>query len=189
MCGLSVFVSSRPQAAPPEPESIAAFAAARETMHHRGPDDTVVEYADGIAFGFKRLAVIDRAGSAQPVHYPESGRWTVVCNGEIYNYRELRDELIRDHGATFATQGDAEVLAAALHHWGAAALPRLRGMFAFVAYDHWTGTLHAARDPFGIKPLYVLETMDGIFLASERKALLPFGGNPGAALDTDALAH
>jgi asparagine synthase (glutamine-hydrolysing) len=189
MCGLSVFVSSRPRAASPDPESIAMFSAALETMHHRGPDDTVIEYADGIAFGFKRLAIIDREGSAQPVHYPESGRWTVVCNGEIYNYRELRAELTRDHGASFATEGDAEVLAAALHHWGAAALPRLRGMFAFVAYDHWTGTLHAARDPFGIKPLYLLETMDGIFLASERKALLPFGGNAGAALDTDALAH
>jgi asparagine synthase (glutamine-hydrolysing) len=84
MCGLSVFVSSRPQAAPPEPESIAAFSAARETMHHRGPDDTVVQYADGIAFGFKRLAVIDRAGSAQPVQYPASGRWTVDCTCENY---------------------------------------------------------------------------------------------------------
>lgn len=172
---------------------IAAFSTALETMHHRGPDDTVVEYADGLAFGFKRLAIIDRGSGAQPVHYPPSGRhagrWTVVCNGEIYNYRQLRADLIREHGATFATEGDAEVLAAALHYWGTAALPRLRGMFAVVAYDHWTGTLHAARDPFGIKPLYLLETMDGLFLASERKALLPFGGDPAAALDTDALAH
>jgi asparagine synthase (glutamine-hydrolysing) len=190
MCGLSVFVSSRPQAGAPDPDTIAAFSSALETMHHRGPDDTVVEYAGGIAFGFKRLAIIDRAGSAQPVHYPaDSGRWTVVCNGEIYNYRQLRAELIREHGAVFSTDGDAEVLAAALHYWGAAALPRLRGMFAFVAYDHWTGTLHAARDPFGIKPLYLLETMDGIFLASERKALEAFSGNAAAALDTDALAH
>jgi asparagine synthase (glutamine-hydrolysing) len=113
----------------------------------------------------------------------------VVCNGEIYNYRQLRDELIGSYGASFSTEGDAEVLAAALHHWGVAALSRLRGMFAFAAYDHWTGTLHAARDPFGIKPLYLLETMDGLFLASERKALTPFAGNPAASLDTDALAH
>jgi len=193
MCGLSVFVSSRPNAGPPDPETSATFARALETMHHRGPDDTRVEFADGLAFGFKRLAILDRAESGQPVHYPASGpqagRWTVVFNGEIYNYRSLRADLILEHQATFDTQGDGEVLAAAFHYWGVAALPRLRGMFAFVAYDHWTGAVHAARDPFGIKPLYVLETTDGLFLASERKALLPFGGDPGAALDTDALAH
>ncbi|MGA5298592.1 asparagine synthase (glutamine-hydrolyzing) [Nucisporomicrobium flavum] len=193
MCGLSVFVSSRPNAGVPDPESAAAFADALETMHHRGPDDTRVEFGDGLAFGFKRLAIIDRAESAQPAHYPvdgpQAGRWTVVFNGEIYNYRELRADLVREHGATFATHGDTEVLAAAFHYWGAAALPRLRGMFAFAAYDHWTGTLHAARDPFGVKPLYLLETADGVFLASERKALLPFSGDSGAALDTDALAH
>ncbi|MEV4705194.1 asparagine synthase (glutamine-hydrolyzing) [Actinoplanes sp. NPDC049316] len=193
MCGLSVFVSSRPNAGVPDPESAAAFADALETMHHRGPDDTRVEYRDGLAFGFKRLAIIDRAESAQPAHYPvdggQAGRWTVVFNGEIYNYRELRADLVREHGATFATHGDTEVLAAAFHYWGVSALPRLRGMFAFVAYDHWTGTLHAARDPFGVKPLYLLETSDGLFLASERKALLPFSGDSAAALDTDALAH
>ncbi|MEV4640199.1 asparagine synthase (glutamine-hydrolyzing) [Actinoplanes sp. NPDC049548] len=193
MCGLSVFVSSRPNAGVPDPESADVFAGALETMHHRGPDDTRVEYGDGVAFGFKRLAVVDRAESAQPVHYPvdgpQAGRWTVLFNGEIYNYRELRADLVREHRATFATHGDSEVLAAAFHHWGAQALPRLRGMFAFAAYDHVTGTLHAARDPFGIKPLYLLETADGVFLASERKALLPFSGDSGSALDTDALAH
>ena len=193
MCGLSVFVSSRPNAGPPDPDSVAAFGRALDAMHHRGPDDTRIEYADGMMFGFKRLAVVDRAESAQPVHYPaggpQQGRWTVVFNGEIYNYRALRADLIREHRAEFATSGDSEVLAAAFHYWGTAALPRLRGMFAFVAYDHWTGTVHAARDPFGIKPLYFLETTDGLFLASERKALLPFSGDSAAALDTDALAH
>jgi asparagine synthase (glutamine-hydrolysing) len=193
MCGLSVFVSSRAHAGVPDPASAAAFAEALATMHHRGPDDTQIEYGDGLAFGFQRLAIVDVAESRQPAHYPfdgpQAGRWTVVFNGEIYNYRELRADLIREHGATFATHGDTEVLAAAFHYWGAAALTRLRGMFAFVTYDHWTGTVHAARDAFGIKPLYLLETSDGLFLASERKALLPFSGDSGAALDTDALAH
>ena len=199
MCGLSVFVSSRafvggrPNAGPPDPDLVAAFTHALATMRHRGPDDTRVEFTDGAVFGFNRLAVVDREEAAQPVHYPvegpQAGRWTVVFNGEIYNYRALRAELIREHRAVFATRGDSEVLAAAFHYWGAAALPRLRGMFAFVAYDRWTGTVHAARDPFGIKPLYVLETAGGLFLASERKALLPFGGDPASALDTDALAH
>ncbi|MEU4427460.1 asparagine synthase (glutamine-hydrolyzing) [Actinoplanes sp. NPDC024001] len=187
MCGLSAFVSSRPDAGPPDAATAAAFAAALETMRHRGPDDTRIEYGDGYAFGFNRLAIIDREHSVQPLRY--AGRWTVVFNGEIYNYRELRADLIREHGAAFTTDGDSEVLAAAFHYWGEAALSRLRGMFAFVAYDHRTGTVHAARDAFGIKPLYVLETSDGLFLASERKALDPFAASPGGALDTDALAH
>ncbi|MBG0562223.1 asparagine synthase (glutamine-hydrolyzing) [Actinoplanes aureus] len=187
MCGLSAFVSSRPDAGPPDADTAAAFAAALQTMRHRGPDDTRIDYGDGYAFGFNRLAVIDREHSAQPLHY--AGRWTVLFNGEIYNYRELRAELVREHRAEFATDGDSEVLAAAFHYWGEAALPRLRGMFAFVAYDHRTGTVHAARDAFGIKPLYLLETADGLFLASERKALDPFAAGAAGGLDTDALAH
>jgi asparagine synthase (glutamine-hydrolysing) len=193
MCGLSIFISSRPETGHPDLASAAAFSAALELLHHRGPDDTQVEFGDGLAFGFKRLAIIDRDSSRQPVHYPadgpEAGRWTLLFNGEIYNYRELRAELIREHGATFATEGDSEVLAAAYHHWGPAALPRLRGMFAFALWDRRTGTLHAARDPFGIKPLYLLHTADGLFLASEKKVLEPFAGDAGLNLEGDALAH
>jgi asparagine synthase (glutamine-hydrolysing) len=101
------------------------------------------------------------------------GRWTVVLNGEIYNYRELRAELIEQHSAEFATEGDCEVLAAAFHQWGPAALPRLRGMFGCALWDRKTRTLHAARDRFGIKPLCHLLTAEGLYLASEKKALLP----------------
>jgi asparagine synthase (glutamine-hydrolysing) len=184
MCGLSVFLSSNPPGGPPDQASRARWAGALETMHHRGPDETSIEYGAGTAFGFKRLAVVDVGDSSQPFHH---GPWTLVFNGEIYNYRELREELRSGCGAEFTTNGDTEVLAAAIHYWGVeAALPRVRGMFAFVAYNTETKVLQAARDPFGIKPLYVLETSDGIFLASERKALLPFRR---PELDTDALAH
>jgi asparagine synthase (glutamine-hydrolysing) len=182
MCGLCVVVSAD--------FSPSTFCAALDTMRHRGPNETQVEYGTGWAFGFQRLAVVDVDGSRQPLRYPPDGpdrhRWTVVCNGEIYNYRELRGQLIDQHGATFATDGDAEVLAATYHYWGAAALPRLRGMFAFVAWDSLTGTLHAARDAFGIKPLYLLERPGALHLASEKKALVPFTSQ---ALDHDALAH
>ncbi|GAA0811467.1 asparagine synthase (glutamine-hydrolyzing) [Spirilliplanes yamanashiensis] len=192
MCGLSVFISTLPTTGLPDAASAQAFAAALSTIRHRGPDDTRIEYGPGVAFGFQRLAIIDLEESTQPAHYPpdgpEQGRWTVVFNGEIYNYRELRAELARDHGATFATHGDTEVLAAAFHVWGPAALPRLRGMFAFVAYDHSTGTVHAARDAFGIKPLYTLLTPDGLFLASEKKVLSGFA-DEAAGVDPDALAH
>ncbi|GIE74657.1 putative asparagine synthetase AsnB [Actinoplanes philippinensis] len=166
MCGLSAFVSSRPDPGPLDATFREAFAAALATLHHRGPDDTQIEFGDGFAFGFKRLAIIDREHSVQPLHYAD--RWTVVFNGEIYNYRELRTELIQQHNAVFATEGDSEVLAAAFHYWG---------------------TLHAARDAFGIKPLYMLETADGLYLGSERKALDPFAAPAGAALETESLAH
>ncbi len=161
-------------------------------LAHRGPDDLqTVCLQDGVCFGFARLAIIDRAGSAQPLAYPAGGpqarRWTLVYNGELYNYRELREELGREHGAIFATDGDAEVFAAVLHHWGPAGLHRLRGMFAYAAWDSQEKVLHAGRDPFGIKPLYYQVTAGGLWLASERKAL-PGNGN-GDGIDVEALSH
>nr|BFE56973.1 asparagine synthase (glutamine-hydrolyzing) [Dactylosporangium thailandense] len=162
-----------------------ALAAALQRLGHRGPDETALVAADGAVFGFTRLAIIDRAGSHQPCRYKT---WTVVFNGELYNYRQLRAQLAAEHGATFATEGEAEVLAAAFHHWGPSAVRRLRGMFAAVLWDAATGTLHAIRDPFGIKPLYHLQTPDGLYLASEKKALLPFAGG-ARRIATAALSH
>src|SRR5690606_21968853 len=118
-----------------------AVAEALETLHHRGPDETgveVVEALDGwgtdAVFGHKRLSIIDVASSHEPLPYA-GGRYLLTFNGEIYNYVELRDELIREHGAQFATAGDGEVIAAAYHVWGPQAVHRLRGMFAFVIWD------------------------------------------------------
>ncbi|MGI5184689.1 asparagine synthase (glutamine-hydrolyzing) [Dactylosporangium sp. CA-152071] len=179
MCGFLVFISASGEV---ETDRLAE---ALDLLRHRGPDETTLHVEDGAAFGFQRLAIVDVAHGRQPAVW---GSWTVVFNGEIYNYLELRAELARDHAAVFATEGEAEVLAASLHHWGPSAVRRLRGMFAIVALDRATGTVHAFRDPFGIKPLYHLTTPDGLYLASEKKALLPFAGT-GTRVDTAALSH
>src|SRR5690606_29005673 len=156
---------------------------------HRGPDETGVEvitdpsghFTDAV-FAHKRLAIIDVASSQEPLSYAD-GRYLLTFNGEIYNYIELREQLIREHGAQFRTQGDGEVIVAGYHYWGEAVLERLRGMFAFVIWDRQERKAFGARDYFGIKPLHYLETPDGIYLASEKKALLPFAP---AAYEGDA---
>ena len=195
MCGLVTFVSARGGAH----QHRDAIAAAVETVHHRGPDETAVTVVDdSVVFACKRLSVIDVARSHQPMSYPASGfdagRYVIAFNGAVYNYRELRDELEARHGATFATEGDTEVVVAAYHHWGEQAATRLRGMFAVVIYDTHRGIVWGARDPYGIKPLYYLVTDDGLYFASERKALLPFypepdDGDAEAAIDPASLSY
>jgi asparagine synthase (glutamine-hydrolysing) len=159
-------------------------------MHHRGPDETgVVLIDDDAVFGHKRLSIIDVELSKEPLPYAD-GRYLLTFNGEIYNYLELREELVRDFDARFATNGDGEVVVAGFHHWGEAVLDRLRGMFAFVIWDRQERRAFGARDPFGIKPMHVLQTGDGIFLASEKKALLPFAASAvagSAGVDTAQL--
>lgn len=194
MCGLIAFFSSAGSAEAYRDK----IAEALESLHHRGPDETGVEVvaspggADTDAvFAHKRLSIIDVALSHEPLPYAE-GRYLLTFNGEIYNYVELRDELAREHGARFATAGDGEVIAAAYHVWGPAAVHRLRGMFAFVIWDREQRRAFGARDPYGIKPLHYLRTDDGIFLASEKKALLPFAPAAGwgdLGVDTDNLSH
>ena len=182
MCGLVTFVSARGGAH----QHRDAIAAAVETVHHRGPDETAVTVVDeSVVFACKRLCVIDVARSHQPMSYPatgfDAGRYVIAFNGAIYNYRDLRDELEARHGATFATDGDTEVVVAAFHQWGEQAATRLRGMFAVVIYDTHRGMVWGARDPYGIKPLYYLVTDDGLYIASEKKALLPFYQDPDEA--------
>lgn len=184
MCGLLTFVSARGEAALHRD----AVAGALETIHHRGPDETGVTVAgDDVVFGFKRLSIIDVDKSHQPLEY-DGGRYVMTFNGEIYNYLELRAELLAE-GATFATDGDTEVVLAAYHFWGAESVSRLRGMFAYLIWDRHERRLFGARDPFGIKPLHVMETGDGVYFASEKKALLPFLDPSSDGLDTEALQH
>lgn len=146
-----------------------------DIVAHRGPDgrgwlqfDTPV---GPVALGHRRLAIIDVSRDGlQPVADP-TGRYQLTYNGEIYNYRTLRREL-EQQGIHFRTHTDTEVLLQALIVWGDAALPRLEGMFAFVLFDTQEQQLFAARDRFGIKPLYYAISADGIAFGSEIKQLL-----------------
>ena len=145
-------------------------------------------------FGFNRLSIIDIEHSHQPLRWGPAdapGRYVLVFNGEIYNYLELRAQLAAEHGAVFATDGDGEAIIAAYHYWGADALARLRGMFAFALWDTERHELFCARDPFGIKPLFMATGPGGTAVASEKKCLLDIAGLLGLdlAIDERAVQH
>jgi asparagine synthase (glutamine-hydrolysing) len=166
-----------------EPE----FRAMIGALAHRGPDAAGLARATApvpVWLGHRRLSIIDVSDAAnQPF---EKHGLVLVYNGEIYNHVELRGELER-LGAVFATRSDTEVLLEAWRQWGPAALPRLRGMFAFAMYDRASGRLVLARDPFGIKPLFLARTGNRLVFASELKALVRLPGfRP--AIDDAALA-
>ncbi|MEO6153819.1 MAG: XrtA/PEP-CTERM system amidotransferase [Croceibacterium sp.] len=155
-----------------------------DALVHRGPDDSGVWTAPGVGLGFRRLAIIDLAGSPQPMPSAD-GRAMLVFNGEIYNFRELRRELTA-LGATFRTDGDSEVILAAWQQWGTGCLEHLHGMFAFAIYDRHARTLFLARDRLGVKPLFMAHLSDGsLAFASELKGLL---AHPLLRREIDPLA-
>src|SRR5258708_4083978 len=152
-------------------------------MKHRGPDDdgllVAPPQATGSALGMRRLSIIDLAGGAQPI-FNEARDVAIVCNGEIYNFRELRRTL-ESAGHSFRTQSDTEVIVHAWEQWGTECLSELRGMYAFALLDWRTRNdagvpqLFLARDPLGIKPLYYAWKGDKLLFASELRALLASG--------------
>jgi len=153
-------------------------------MAHRGPDGAGVWTAPGVGLGHRRLSIIDIAGSPQPMASTD-GAAMLVFNGEIYNYRELREEL-KGAGAEFHTDGDSEVILAAWQRWGADCVTRLHGMFAFAIYDQRQRTLFLARDRLGVKPLFYAPLSDGsLAFASELKGLL---AHPLLRREVDPLA-
>jgi asparagine synthase (glutamine-hydrolysing) len=173
MCGICGIASSGGAVDP------ARVAAMSETLVHRGPDSDG-SFANGaVALAARRLAIIDLQTGDQPVAN-EDGRIQVVQNGELYNYRELRDELERA-GHRFATQGDTEVLAHLYEEHGLDFVDRLRGMFAVALWDGREQRLVLARDRYGIKPLYYREHRGELAFASELRAL------PRGEIDLDAL--
>ncbi|MBR6796923.1 MAG: asparagine synthase (glutamine-hydrolyzing) [Clostridia bacterium] len=156
-------------------------------IRHRGPDDSQFFSNDKVAFGFRRLSIIDLAGGAQPFSSSD-GKYTAVYNGEIYNYLELRDELLRE-GVTFSTKSEVETLIELYRRHGAEFIKILRGMFAFIIYDGENKSVMSGRDPFGIKPLYYRQTSDGTVFSSEMKAFFFDGEYDGFKVDKSLLQH
>jgi asparagine synthase (glutamine-hydrolysing) len=165
MCGIAgVF---HLDGSPPDPTILRRMAGA---MIHRGPDDEGFFQDRGLGLGFRRLSIIDLAGGHQPMT-SDCGRFTVVFNGEIYNFRELRRSLEADHGVRFLTHSDTEVILAACRVWGPEGVTRFNGMFAFALWDAREQSILLARDRLGKKPLYYARVDRGLCFGSEVKVL------------------
>nr|MCU0419817.1 asparagine synthetase B [Cyclobacteriaceae bacterium] len=149
-------------------------AAATQALHQRGPDHQDVFLSEWVCLGHRRLSIIDtRAVAHQPMWDP-SGRYCLVFNGEIFNYRELKQGLLQQ-GVSFSTESDTEVLLHLCLREGEKALDKLNGFFAFCLYDKQEESLFLARDRFGIKPLVYVADENRFAFASEIKSLLHYG--------------
>jgi len=166
MCGIYGIVELTEHRKPRE-EMLASMG---EVVVHRGPDDFGHYCANGIALGMRRLSIIDIAGGRQPISNEDKTIW-VICNGEIYNFKELRAQL-EARGHVFACNSDTEVLVHLYEEEGLNLFPRLRGMFAFALWDSRRSRLVLARDRLGKKPLYILKESHRLLFASELKSIL-----------------
>ncbi len=164
MCGIAGIFNTKGS-----PVDATALAAMTQALTHRGPDDSGLWQAEGIGLGHRRLSIIDLAGGHQPMLDPD-GRFCIVFNGEIYNFRELRAELERQ-GIAFQTRSDTEVLLQLFRRDGPEMLSRLHGMFAFAIYDTQRRRIFLARDRFGKKPLVYFFRNGCLAFASELQAL------------------
>ena len=165
MCGIAGLILS-PGAPPPDPAVLSRLI---DSLHHRGPDGTGHAVVGRVALLHNRLAIIDLVTGDQPLF---AGPATLVANGEVYNYRELRDAM---PGVSFTTNSDCEP---PLHYWlrdGADYAQALRGMYAIAIHERTQHTVTLTRDPFGIKPLYIAQVEGGLAFASEAQALLEAG--------------
>jgi asparagine synthase (glutamine-hydrolysing) len=157
-----------------------------DVIRHRGPDDEGWFVDERVALGMRRLSIIDLATGHQPIHNEERTVW-VVFNGEIYNFRALR-QMLEAAGHRFYTSTDTEVIAHAYEEWGAGAIERLRGMFGLAIWDARSGALLLARDRIGIKPLHYAVQDGTLSFGSEIKSILEVPGMP-RDLNLDALNH
>ncbi|WP_445489342.1 asparagine synthase (glutamine-hydrolyzing) [Niallia sp. 03133] len=178
MCGFVGCVHEKAQNFQAEQKE--KFAEMNRIITHRGPDDEGYYYDNHIQFGFRRLSIIDIESGHQPLTY-ENERYWIIFNGEVYNYLEIREELI-NAGLTFQTHSDTEVIIALYSHEKEKAVEKLRGMFSFIIWDKQEETLFGARDPFGIKPFFYFDDGEKTFFASEKKSIL-------MALESDVLNY
>ncbi len=183
MCGICGEITRRGH----QP-SVAAVEKMTATMVSRGPDDVGMLVRDGMAFGHRRLSIIDLSTHAQQPMIDNGLGLGIVYNGEIYNYRELRDELI-GKGYSFFSHGDTEVILKAYHAWGEACVERFRGMFAFALWERDSGRVFCARDRLGIKPFYYVNLDSGGFRFSSSLPALVQAGNVDTSIDPVALHH
>jgi asparagine synthase (glutamine-hydrolysing) len=170
MCGIAGWYRRRSEAV-----GRATITAQCNTIRHRGPDDEGILTDGDFGFGMRRLSIIDIAHGHQPITTDDE-RFSIVFNGEIVNHLVLRHELAR-LGHAFRTDSDTETILLAYRQWGDDAWARLDGMFAVAIWDRRERRLTLARDPLGIKPLYVTQQHGGLAFASELKALLPLPGH------------
>ncbi|MDM7922907.1 MAG: asparagine synthase (glutamine-hydrolyzing) [Pyrinomonadaceae bacterium] len=167
MCGIAGIAGSTDQNA--ATESVKRMT---NSLSHRGPDAEGIFTEDGIALGHRRLSIIDLSEAANQPLYDETGRFVLILNGEIYNYRELKKDLA---AYPFKTDSDTEVILAAYAKYGTECLSRLNGMFAFAIWDRRDKDLFIARDRIGVKPLYYALSGGKLLFASEIRAILDTG--------------
>ncbi|GGF17841.1 asparagine synthetase B [Halobacillus andaensis] len=181
MCGFIGILHNKGQSV--NEEYVKAFEKSNELIKHRGPDDEGYYHDDHISLGFRRLSIIDIESGHQPFHF-ENERYWMVFNGEIYNYVELREQLI-EKGYTFETESDTEVIAVLFQDEKVNAFKKLRGMFSILIWDKQEKDLYGARDPFGIKPLYYSDSEGMLQFSSEKKSF----SMSGDEVSTLALQH
>ena len=176
MCGIVGFIAAR-DVRPPDPSGLHEAVLA---LRHRGPNESGTFVAGPALLGNTRLSIIDLAGGSQPISN-EDGSIVVVYNGEIWNYRALRDELA-GLGHVFVTKSDTEVLVHGYEEWGEGLVEHLDGMFAFAVWDAGRERLFLGRDRFGKKPLYVRASDRGVAFGSDaRSVFLVSGARPEIA--------
>lgn len=151
-------------------EEVTSIKNMNKLIHHRGPDEEGYYFDEYVCFGFKRLSIIDLESGQQPLSYNNDRYW-IIFNGEIYNYIELREDLIKQ-GDVFSTHSDTEVILALYSRYKEKCVEKLRGMFAFAIWDKEEKTLFCARDPFGIKPFFYKMDGEKFYFASEKKSIL-----------------